>query len=38
MAAASRSVEISKEFLANLLDNSIPEKAKRATKNGMKKT
>ena len=36
MAAASRFVEISKEFLDNLLDNSIPKKTKRATKNGMK--
>jgi len=36
MAAASRFVEISKEFLNNLLDNSIPEKTKRATKYGMK--
>ena len=36
MAAASRFVEISKEFLDNLLDNSIPQKSKRATKYGMK--
>ena len=36
MAAASRFVEISKEFLDNLLDNSIPEKTKKATKYGMK--
>ena len=36
MAAAWRFVEISKEFLDNLLDNSIPEKAKRATKYGTK--
>ena len=36
MAAASRFVEISKEILDNLLDNSIPEKTKRATKYGMK--
>ena len=36
MAAASRFVEILKEFLDNLLDNSIPEKTKKATKYGMK--
>ena len=36
MAAASRFVEISKNFLDNLLDNSISEKTKRATKYGMK--
>ena len=36
MAAASLFVKISKEFLDNLLDNSIPEKTKRATKYGMK--
>ena len=36
MVAASRFLEISKEFLDNLLDNSIPEKTKRATKYGMK--
>ena len=36
MAAASRFVEISKEILDNLLDNSIPEKTKRAIKYGMK--
>ena len=31
MAVASRFLEVSKEFLDNLLDNSIPEKTKRAT-------
>ena len=36
MAAASRFVDISKEFLDNLLNNSIPEKTKKATKYGMK--
>ena len=36
MAAASRFVEISKEFLDILLDNSVPEKTKKATKYGMK--
>ena len=36
MAAALRFVEISKEFLDNLKDNSIPENTKRATKYGMK--
>ena len=36
MAAASRFVEISEEFLDNLLDNSIPQKTKRATRYGMK--
>ena len=36
MAASSRFVEISQELLDNLLDNSIPEKTKRATKYGMK--
>ena len=36
MATTSRFVEISKELLDNLLDNSIPEKIKRATKYGMK--
>ena len=36
MAAASRFVEISKGFLDSLLDNSIPEKIKKATKYGMK--
>ena len=36
MAAASRFVKIAKEFLDDLLDNSIPEKIKRATKYGMK--
>ena len=36
MATASRFVEISKEFLDDLLDNSILEKTKQATKNGMK--
>ena len=36
MAAASRFVEISKEFFDNLLDNSIPGKTKRTTKYGMK--
>ena len=35
MAAASRFVEISKDFLDNLLDNFIPEKTKKATKYGM---
>ena len=35
MAAASRFVEILKEFLDILLDNSIPEKTKKATKYGM---
>ena len=36
MVAASRFVEISKEFLDILLDNSVPEKTKKATKYGMK--
>ena len=36
MAASSRFVEISQELLDNLLDNSILEKTKRATKYGMK--
>ena len=36
MAVASRFLEVSKELLDNLLDNSIPEKTKRATKYGMK--
>ena len=36
MAASSRFVEISQELLDDLLDNSIPEKTKRATKYGMK--
>ena len=36
MAVASRFLEVSNEFLDNLLDNSIPEKTKRATKYGMK--
>ena len=36
MAAASHFVEISKEFLDILLDNSVPEKTKKATKYGMK--
>ena len=36
MAAALRFVEISKEFLDNLKDNSILENTKRATKYGMK--
>ena len=36
MAATSRFVEISKEFLDILLDNSVPEKTKKATKYGMK--
>ena len=36
MAAASRFVEISKESLDNLLDNSIPEETKKATNYGMK--
>ena len=36
MAAASLFVEISKEFLDNLIDNSIPENTKTATKYGMK--
>ena len=36
MAAASRFVEIPKEFLDNLLDNSVLEKTERATKYGMK--
>ena len=35
MAAHSRFVKNSKEFLNNLPDNSIPEKNKRATKYGM---
>ena len=35
MAAASRFVEISKDFLDNLLGNFIPEKTKKATKYGM---
>ena len=32
MAAASRFVEISKEFFDILLDDSVPEKTKKATK------
>ena len=36
MAAALRFVEISKEILDNLPDNSIPEKTKKATKYGIK--
>ena len=36
MAVASRFLEVSKEFLDNLLDNSMPEKTKRSTKCGMK--
>ena len=37
MAAASRFVEVSNEFLDKLLANSIPEKTKKATKKyGMK--
>ena len=36
MAVDSRFLEVSNEFLDNLLDNSIPEKTKRATKYGMK--
>ena len=36
MAATSCFVEISKQFFNNLLDNSIPEKTKKATKYGMK--
>ena len=35
MASASRFVEILKEFLDILLDNSVPEKTKKATKYGM---
>ena len=36
MVAASRFLEISKEVLDNLLDNSIQENPKKATKYGMK--
>ena len=36
MPAASLFVEISKEVLDNLLDNSIPEKTEKAAKYGMK--
>ena len=36
MVAASHFEEISKEFLDILLDNSVPEKTKKATKYAMK--
>ena len=36
MAAAFRFVEILREFVDDLLDNSIPEKTKTSTKYGMK--
>jgi len=36
MAAESRFVDVSDEFLSDLLDSSIPEKTKKATKYGMK--
>ena len=36
MASCHRFAEISDEFLENLIDNSIPEKTRKATKYGVK--